>query len=463
MVNCSERSIRLALWVAAASFTALALLAWPGDAFSQEGGAVSQKNAVTFTEDVAPILQQNCVRCHRENSIAPMSLRTYEDTRPFARMMKEQVTRRLMPPYHYDPDVGSIQDLKNDWRLSDDQIETIAAWVDARAPEGDPAAMPPQKEFAAYDDWIITDYLGREPDHVVESKPFSVPAEGGDLWWRPVVPIGLDRDRRVRAIETRPTYPDGVQVVHHAIPRLLAKNADGEWERVASFSEYAMGKIGEILPDDAYRVLPKDGLIQWDVHYYPGGSAQDRTGAVVAKDNVVRVGFWFYEDDETPQYEQDLKSYALQGDILLEPGGTAMTQGFHRWDHPVRIDQYQAHGHVHLHAMSMEAIYPDGRRELLSMVTNFSAKWHHSYIYEDDVAPLLPEGTVLVVTGWYDNTEKNPLATDPSLYVTRGSRTHDEMSHAWLAVTHLDEEGYERIKAEREQVLTEDEQDGQQP
>jgi hypothetical protein len=318
MVNCSERSIRLALWVAAASFTALALLAWPGDAFSQEGGAVSQKNAVTFTEDVAPILQQHCVRCHRENSIAPMSLRTYKDTRPFARMMKEQVTRRLMPPYHYDPDVGSIQDLKNDWRLSDDQIETIAAWVDDRAPEGDPAAMPPQKEFAAYDDWIIKDYLGREPDHVIESKPFSVPAEGGDLWWRPVVPTGLDRDRRVRAIETRPTYPDGVQVVHHAIPRLLTKNADGEWERVASFSEYAMGKVGEILPDDAYRVLPKDGLIQWDVHYYPGGSAQDRTGAVVVKDDVVRVGFWFYEDDETPQYEQDLKSYALQGDILLE-------------------------------------------------------------------------------------------------------------------------------------------------
>ena len=126
-----------------------------------------------------------------------------------------------------------------------------------------------------------------------------------------------------------------------------------------------------------------------------------------------------------------------------------MTQGFHRWDHPVRIDQYQAHGHVHLHAMSMQAIYPDGRQELLSMVTNFSAKWHHSYIYEDDVAPLLPEGTVVVVTGWYDNTKKNPLATDPNLFVTRGSRTHDEMSHAWIAVTHLDQDGYDRLVAQR--------------
>ena len=113
--------------------------------------------------------------------------------------------------------------------------------------------------------------------------------------------------------------------------------------------------------------------------------------------------------------------------------------------------------------MSMEAIYPDGRRELLSMVTNFSAKWHHSYIYEDEVAPLLPEGTVVVVTGWYDNTKKNPLATDQNLYVTRGARTHDEMSHAWLAVTHLNQEGYERIKTEREQMLTDEQEDGQQP
>ena len=316
-----------------------------------------------------------------------MSLRAYEDARPFARLIKEMVTRRLMPPYHYDHDVGSVQDLKDDWRLSDEQIKTIEAWVDAGAPEGDPAAMPPQKEFAPYDDWIIKDYLGREPDHVVESKPFTVPAEGGDLWWRPVVPIGSTGTGRFALSRRGPATPTASKGVHHAIPRLLAKNEDGEWERVASFSEYAMGKVGEILPDDAYRILPKDGLIQWDVHYYPGGSAQDRTGAVVAKDNVVRVGFWFYEDDEVPEYEQDLELYPLRGDLVVEPGGTAMTQGFHRWDHPVRIDQYQAHGHVHLHAMSMEAIYPDGQQELLSMVTNFSAKWHHSYIYEDGRGP----------------------------------------------------------------------------
>ncbi|MBI4521898.1 MAG: cytochrome c [Gemmatimonadetes bacterium] len=414
---------------------ALVPVVFPTEAFSQNG-------TVTFTKDVAPILQENCVRCHRENSIAPMSLRTYEKAKPYAYLMKEMVSRRLMPPFHYDHDVG-IQELKSDWRLSDEEIATIVAWVDGGALAGDPTDMPAQREFAPYNDWMLKGVLGREPDHVVESKPFTVPAEGGDLWWRPVVPVGVDRDRKVKAIETRPSFPDGTHVVHHAIPRLLLKNEKGEWEQAATFSEYAMGKVGEIIPKDAYRVLPKDGLIQWDAHYYPPGHE--------VKDDVVKVGFWFYEDDEAPKYTQDLKLYPLQGDIDLAPGGTAMTQGFFRWDHPVRLDAFQAHGHVHLHAMSAQAVYPDGKVELLSMVTNFSARWHHSYLYQDDAAPLLPTGTVLVVTGWYDNTAKNPLATDPGTWVARGSRTTDEMSHAWIAVSHLDEEGYQRIAEERKQ------------
>ena len=127
-----------------------------------------------------------------------------------------------------------------------------------------------------------------------------------------------------------------------------------------------------------------------------------------------------------------------------------MTQGFQRWDHPVRLDSFQPHGHVHLHAMSIRAIYPDGSEELISMVTDFNARWHHSYIYGDDSAPLLPEGTVLVMTGWYDNTADNPLNPDPEIWYARGARTTDEMSHAWLAVTHLTDEGYERLVEERE-------------
>ncbi len=395
---------------------------------------------ITFTRDIAPIVQENCQICHRESSVAPMSFVTYRDVRRYARRIREQVSRRLMPPYHLDVGVG-IQDIKDDWRLEQEHIETIVAWVDAGAPEGDPADMPPAMEWPDRQMWQLEHILG-PPDHVIKSKPFTVPAEGGDTWWRPRVPTGLGEDRWVRAFETRPSFPAGRQVVHHAIPRLLRLNEEGEYQRMVSLSEYAMGKVGEIVPADAGRLLLANDLIEWDAHYYPMGYE--------VPDDQVELGIWFHEEGYTPEFEQDLRLYPLRGDIALAPGGTAMTQGFKRWDHPVRLDSFQPHGHVHLHAMSIKAIYPDGREELISMVTDFDARWHHSYIYGDDSAPLLPEGTVLVMTGWYDNTADNPLNPDPEIWYARGDRTTDEMSHAWLAITHLTDEGYERLVEERE-------------
>ncbi len=405
---------------------------------------------VTFSKDVAPILQANCEICHRPASVGPMSLMTYQEVRRYASRARDLVSKRLMPPYHLDTGVG-IQDIKDDWRLSDEEIETVVAWVDAGAPEGNPADLPPPIEWPNEQKWQLEDILG-PPDHVIKSKPFDVSAEGGDTWWRPRVPTGLDEDKWVMAAETRPSFPAGRQVVHHAIPRLLRLNDEGEYRRIQSLSEYAMGKVGEIVPRDAGRLLKASDMIEWDAHYYPMG--YDVPG------DQLELGIWFHEEGYEPEFNQDLRLYPLRGDIALRPGGTAMTQGFHRWDHPVRLDSFQPHGHVHLHAMSMQAVYPDGNVELLSMVTDFDARWHHSYIYEDDVAPLLPTGTVLVLTGWYDNTAENELTPDPEIWYARGARTMDEMSHAWIAVTHLTEEGYQKVVEERESRLATDDSGG---
>ncbi len=433
----------LALAIVAAPF----LSAQPLSA--QQGGESLADEDVTFTRDVAPIIQQNCQVCHRQGSVAPMSFENYRDVRRYARRIKDQVARRLMPPYHLDTGIG-IQDIKNDWRLSDAEIETIVAWVDAVTPEGDPADLPAPPVWEDRQMWQQEEALG-EPDHVVASLPFDVPAEGGDTWWRPRVPIGLDTDRWVRAMEVRPSYPAGRQVVHHANPILLRPNAEtGDYDRLGNLSEYAMGKIGELVPQDAGRLLKPGDMIEWDTHYYPMGFDVDN--------DQIELGIWLYEEGYEPEFTQNLRLYPLQGDIALAPGGTAMTQGFYRWDHPVRIDSFQPHGHVHLHGMSLQAVYPDGRTELLTMVSDFDARWHHSYIYDDDASPLLPAGTVIVMTGWYENTEDNPL-TDAEAWYSRGSRTVDEMSHAWIAVTHLTEEGYERIKTEREEAEVVSDQD----
>lgn len=455
MDNKSARVRQSRLW-GTALLALLAPLTFSGNAVSMQSSdepAAGQGAAVSFTRDVAPILQQNCQICHRPGSVGPMSLLTYDEAKSYAPMIKAQVAAREMPPYHLDTQVG-IQAIKGDWRLSDQQIRTIVGWVDSGMAMGDVADMPPPVEWPEAQRWQLEDQLGK-PDHVIESRPYDVPAEGGDIWWRPRVETGLNTNRLIRAFEIRPSFPAGRQVVHHAIPRLMTPNEDGEWVRTAMLSEYAMGKVGEIIPEDAARMLPVNSLIEWDVHYYPMGYA--------VEDDQLELGLWLYPEGYEPEYIQDLDMYRLQGDIALAPGGTAMTQGFHRWDHPVRIDSFQPHGHVHLHAKSMRAIYPDGSEELLSMVTNFNARWHHSYIYEDGVAPLLPTGTVLVITAWYDNTENNPLNPDPQIWYARGARTTDEMSHAWLAVTHLDEAGYEELAAERKaksEVAAEDSDDG---
>ena len=135
----------------------------------------------------------------------------------------------------------------------------------------------------------------------------------------------------------------------------------------------------------------------------------------------------------------------------MRPHGTAMMQGFHSFDHPVRLDSFQPHGHLRLRSASLEVFYPEtGRSEMLSMISNWSATWHQSHIYNSDVAPLIPAGAVIITKQWYDNTAGNPNNPDPDQWVADGSRTADEMSHAWIAVTHLDEEGYEEMMEERE-------------
>ena len=434
---------------ATAALVASAILALPAPLAAQQGGEALAAEDVTFTRDVAPIIQENCQICHRQGSIAPMAFEDYRDVRRYARRIKDQVARRLMPPYHLDAGVG-IQDIKNDWRLTDGEIETIVAWVDAGTPEGDPADMPEPVVWEEGHRWQQEDLLG-PPDLIVPTLPFDVPAEGGDTWWRPRVPIDIDTEKWVRAMEVRPSHPGGRQVVHHANPVLLRPDPEtGEYVRMGQFSEYAMGKIGEIVPEDAGRLLQPGDIVEWSTHYYPMGFE--------VPGDVIELGLWFHPDDYEPEFTQNLRNYRLQGDIALSPGGTAMTQGFYRWDHPVRIDSFQPHGHVHLHGMSIQAVFPDGSVELLTMVSDFDARWHHSYIYEDDVAPLLPTGTVIVMTGWYENSQDNPL-TDAEVWYARGSRTVDEMSHAWIAVTHLTEEGFERLEAEREEARVVSEQE----
>jgi hypothetical protein len=397
---------------------------------------------VTFSRDIAPILQESCQVCHQPGAIGPMSLLTYEEVRPWARVIKLQVETRNMPPYHYDTDIG-IQELKHDQRLSREAIETIARWVDSGAPQGNPADLPPPVAWPDESAFRLASSLG-EPDLIIRSDPYTVPATGQDLWWRPTVPTGLTEDRCIMAIEVKPSV-GGRAVTHHANSTFEVVDENGQMRNAGRLSEYALGKLGEIIPEGTCRIAPANSYVTWDIHYYPTGEEH--------KDNQVEIGLWLYPEGYEAQYRQTLSLYTLRGDIAIPPHGTAMTQGFHTFSTPVRIDSFQPHGHLRHVAMSLEILYPEtGRREMVSMISNWNPGWHLSHIYEEHVAPLMPAGAVLILTGWYDNTADNPHNPDPDQWVGLGDRAADEMSHAWIAVTHLDQEGYEKLLAERGQT-----------
>ena len=412
---------------------------------------VDAQEYVTYSSDVATIINENCVTCHRAGGIGPMELVTYQDVRRYARRIKEAVVNRIMPPYYYDNDVG-IQALKHDWRLSEQDVNTVAAWVDSGSPLGDPSAVP-VLAIADVDEWSLLAEYG-EPDLIAQSTPIDVPRDGLDMWHKPIVELqGMDKigsERCIRALQVKPRGP-AKTVVHHANSTFQLLQEDGSFQGTGDrATEYAMGKLGEIIPDGVCRVLPAGAYIQWDIHMYPGGLGATAVNDVV-EGNVVELAIWLHPADYVYKYKQDLSLYGIrQGELVMPPHGTTMTQGFHSFDHPVRIDSFQPHGHLRLRSASLEIFYPKtGRTEIISMISNWSATWHQSHIYEDFSAPLVPTGAVLVIKQWYDNTASNPNNPDPDQWVDGGSRTADEMSHAWIAVTHLDEEGYLELLDER--------------
>lgn len=457
------KSMRLGAARSVPALAVFALFALPGSAESvaaQQQVALGSSPAaspiadaddeVTFARDVAVLIQENCQNCHQPGGIGPMALTTYEEVRPWAGVISQLVATREMPPYHYDTDVG-IQEIKNDWRLSDEEIGTIVAWVDAGAPLGDPADLPPAATFPDPSEFRLQDYFGRAPDLVISSTPFPVPSVGADLWWRPTVPTGITESLCIAGVETKPTL-ESRTVAHHANTSFRGGTLPSGDTGGGQLSEYAMGKIGEIIPPDACRRAPADGEVAFDIHYYPNGTQVEEA--------VVEVGIWFHPANDQPEYRQNLSLYGTasgSGDLEIPPQGTLMTEGMTSWEYPVRIDSWQPHGHLRLVGAKLEVLDPTtGRKTLLAMVSNWNAGWHHSHVFEDHVAPLIPAGHVLVRTQWYDNTDANQWLTrlggDPDMWVGTGDRTADEMSHQWIGVTHLDQEGYERLLEERNAV-----------
>jgi len=406
----------------------------PLAAGSEVGGDGAAVTNPTFTKDVAPIFQDKCESCHRPGSIGPMSLVTYEDSRPWARSIKARVSARQMPPWHIDRTVG-IQHFQNDRSLSDDQIDTIVRWVDAGMPKGDSKDLPAPKQWPAESVWNFAKQFGGPPDLIIRSETFTMPAEAQDKWFRPTVPIGLTEPRWVRAIEMRPVTIKGRRIIHHAMGYLQQEEPSDSAVGAGVFMEWSVGKQGELMRPDSGRLLLPGSSIQFEVHLHAVGEEIS---------DSVELGVYLYPKGQQPKYRQVLSALMASHGLVLDlpPNQITVTENFSVMKMAGRVENFQPHMHLRGKAMSIEAILPDGTTQMLSFVRNFTFYWMNNYVYADEAAPLLPKGTVLHVTAWHDNTVGNKDNPDPNQWVGWGDRTVDEMAHAWVNFSYMSDADY---------------------
>jgi hypothetical protein len=439
------------LWIASAA------LAFAAPSLAADSPA----RQVTFSKDVSPILQAKCQECHQPNSIAPMSLITFQEVRPWARSIKERVASRQMPPWHIDPSVG-VQKFKNDMSLTDEQVNTIVRWVDSGAPQGDPRDLPPPRPLVTDNEWKgVRDGFG-PPDLVVKSPEYTMPAEHQDVWFRPMSDIPLTEPRWVKMVEIRPTNLKSRKIVHHSIAYLVLNNdpeavntgtasgperqgAGGEdaVNRRPQLMEWAIGKGYDLYRPDTGKLLVPGEKISWDQHIHAAG--EEITGGS-------EIGLWFYKKGEEPKKRSYLIAFTgIDRSKMLDipPNSVAMSEGFTVLKENTLIENFQPHFHLRGKSMQVEAILPDGSRQIISYVGNFNFNWMTNYIYDDDASPLLPKGSVIHVTAWYDNTRANKNNPDPDQWVGWGDRTVDEMAHAWMNVVYFNDDEYNALVAER--------------
>jgi len=244
-------------------------------------------------------------------------------------------------------------------------------------------------------------------------------------------------------------------VVHHALAFLLQQddNKKGLPEDVdipfgpSLFMEWAVGKAGQIFRPDTGKLMLPGAQIMWEMHLHAMGER--------VPEAQVEIGVWFH--DETPSHRTILSMFDAQGPNSLDipPNEIAVTQGTFVLTAPARLENFQPHMHMRGKAMSMEAIYPNGNREVLAFVDNFQWNWQINYVFDEEAAPLVPAGTMVITRAWHDNTEANPYNPDPNQWVGWGDRTVDEMAHNWVDVTYLGQEEYERMLADRNARLAE--------
>ena len=368
---------------------------------------------VTFSKDVAPIFFGKCASCHRPGEVAPMSLLIYKDARPWARSIKEKVLSRAMPPWHADPQYGRF---KNDRSLSRTEIDTIVAWVDRGAPEGNPGDLPPAPRFN--EAWKIG-----KPD-VVFTMPvkFDVPAEGVIDYKYFSVPTRFTEDRWVQAAEVR---VGNRAVVHHVIvfvQRPGDKSTGGEGRGLEALTGVAPGEDPVVLPEGVGMLVRAGSVLVFQVHYTPNGTAQaDQTS----------VGLIF---SRKPVMKESMGDAAMNTGFAIPPGDSAYeVRSSSVVEADCHITSLMPHMHVRGKDFQYRLVYPDGTSKIILSVPQYDFNWQTRYEFSEPVAA--PKGSRIECVAHFDNSPRNKSNPDPAKVVRWGPQTWDEMMIGFIEYT----------------------------
>ena len=406
-------------------------------------------NAPTFSKDVAPILYARCATCHHANDVAPMSLVTYQETRPWAAAIREAVLSRKMPPWHADPRFGHFF---NDARLTESEVAILDAWAKSGAKQGDPHDLPPAPRFEP--GWHI------KPDYVASILEANVvESSESDRYIYVYASTPFKEDKWIQAAEV---LPGDRRIVHHATVSILRPGTrlgveskpsdkyryttggvlhirpevpiendgcavpgggalpgeDPEPQRVPGI--YLPGHMPEVRPAGYALKLPAGSVLEFQIHYHnqTGRTLPDRTS----------IGFVFAP--KPPEHE--VKQYEIWNNMFELPPGAAnhRVTMCYTLDRDVQALSYTGHMHYRGKSITTDAIFPDGRRETLFSVPKYDFRWQETYFLQQP--RILPKGTRLITTAYLDNSPNNPLNPDPARRIRWGEPSDEEMVGFWL-------------------------------
>ncbi len=389
--------------------------------------AVAADDVPTWSRDVAPLVWKNCAGCHRPGQVAPFALLDYKDAKKRAEHIDEVVSLRRMPPWRPEPGYGDFEDCR---RLTEAEIDLIGRWVEGGAPEETPADLPAAPSFA--DDWT----LGK-PDLVLEMpEEYEIPADGPDVYRCFVLPLGLDEDRNVGAVEFR---PGNRRVVHHAlffldstgIGRMKDEGDAGPgytsfggpgFPPTGGLGGWAPGATPRWLPDGLGRLVLKGSDLVMQIHYHPDGKPEtDRS----------TIGIYFSDKPVTNW----VGSIPLSKRKFKIPAGEARYKVTSSFTVPVDLHAIGVVPHMHLLGTQMKAwaVLPDGKEVPLVWIPDWDFNWQDQYIYKEAIS--LPKGTRLELEAYFDNSERNPQNPNkPPKAVRWGEKTTDEMCICFLMI-----------------------------